>query len=232
MAGQKDQISLRILARMLIVVILISFLPVLVAGRYDWWEGWVFGITSLGIYVVGRGLLLFRSPELVADRARFSLHEGVRRWDRILAPLMASGSFLISLTAATDIRFSWSPGFGLPVQLIALFVVLAGGAAGTWAMLENPFFAAMVRIQTDRGHQVISDGPYRLVRHPGYAGTMWFFLAMPFFLDSDWALLPAACMIIVGITRTALEDRTLLEGLPGYRDYARRVRFRLVPGLW
>ena len=90
----------------------------------------------------------------------------------------------------------------------------------------------MVRIQTERGHQVISTGPYRWVRHPGYAGALITYLATPFFLDSIWALLPALFLMVVLVVRTSLEDRTLQEELTGYREYAGRVRFRLLPGVW
>lgn len=232
MNNQPRSISPVILARMLIVVIAISFLPVLVSGHWDWWEGWAFGILSSGSFAVGRGLLALHRPDLVVDRARFSLHEGVKPWDRILAPLMAIGSLLISLVAGLEIRSGWSAGFGFPVQLIAFIILFAGTAFGTWALIENRYFTAVVRIQTDRGHQVVSGGPYRWVRHPGYGGTICFFLAMPFFFDSVWALLPASGMIVIAIIRTFLEDRTLQEELAGYSEYARRVPFRLVPGLW
>jgi protein-S-isoprenylcysteine O-methyltransferase Ste14 len=90
----------------------------------------------------------------------------------------------------------------------------------------------MVRIQTERGHQVVSTGPYRWMRHPGYAGALLAYLATPFFLDSQWAILPAIFISIVLVIRTSLEDRTLQEELPGYREYAGRVHYRLLPGVW
>lgn len=232
MNNTQTKISATIIVRMLVVVVAVSFLPVLVSGLWNWWEGWVFGTISLGSFVIGRVLLARRNPELVVERARLGQQKDTKPWDKILSPLMAFGSLLISLVAGLDIRFGWSPGFGLPVQLIALFIILAGTAFGTWALLENRFFSAMVRIQTDRGHQVVSTGPYRWIRHPGYVGTFFFFMAMPFFLNSVWALLPAALLLIAGIIRTSLEDRTLQDELEGYREYAQRVRYRLVPGIW
>lgn len=90
----------------------------------------------------------------------------------------------------------------------------------------------MVRIQADRGHRVVSGGPYRWIRHPGYAGALLAYLAAPFLLDSPWAFIPAALTAIVLLARTRMEDSTLQSELPGYRDYARRVRYRLLPGLW
>ena len=98
--------------------------------------------------------------------------------------------------------------------------------------MENRFFSGMVRIQTERGHHVVSSGPYGWIRHPGYAGALLTYLATPFFLDSRWALLPAMFITIVLIIRTSLEDQTLQNELEGYRAYAERVRYRLMPGVW
>ena len=90
----------------------------------------------------------------------------------------------------------------------------------------------MVRLQTDRDHRVISSGPYRWMRHPGYAGALLSYLATPFFLDSSWALLPTVIITIGLIIRTYLEDKFLMDELEGYRDYTKRVRYRLLPGVW
>lgn len=136
------------------------------------------------------------------------------------------------MTAGLDVRFGASPGFPLPFQAGALCLVLAGLALGNWAMLANPFFSGIVRIQSERGHRVVSTGPYRWLRHPGYAATLLAFAALPIFLDSTWAVSPAACLVAVGIARTALEDRFLHDELDGYREYATLVHYRLVPGIW
>ena len=102
----------------------------------------------------------------------------------------------------------------------------------TWAMMTNSFFSALVRIQRDRGHAVVSRGPYRFVRHPGYVGYITFTLATPVALGTLWGLIPAVLVSLGMVIRTALEDRTLREELPGYEDFASQVRFRLVPGVW
>jgi protein-S-isoprenylcysteine O-methyltransferase Ste14 len=107
-----------------------------------------------------------------------------------------------------------------------------GYVLSSWALLENRFFSGVVRIQKDRGHQVVSTGPYGFVRHPGYAGALLAYLVTPVLLDSTWAFIPAVLMAGVVILRTALEDRTLQEELPGYKDYARKTRYRLLPGIW
>jgi steroid 5-alpha reductase family enzyme len=111
-------------------------------------------------------------------------------------------------------------------------VILAGYVLSSYALIENRFFSAMVRLQTDRNHKVVSSGPYRWMRHPGYAGVLLTYLATPVFLDSSWAFLPTVFAIILYVIRTALEDRFLQVELAGYCDYARRVRYRLLPGVW
>ena len=113
----------------------------------------------------------------------------------------------------------------------ALFVAL-GYELAVWAMTVNPFFSAVIRIQTDRGHHSVSEGLYRFVRHPAYAGGVVSALALPFMLDAVWALVPGLAMSVVIVIRTTLEDSVLQASLPGYLDYARRTRARLVPGLW
>ena len=115
---------------------------------------------------------------------------------------------------------------------MALVGILLGYAFSSWALIENRFFAGTVRIQTERGHHVISGGPYRIVRHPGYAGAVLGYLLIPVLLDSAWAFVPAILLLIVMITRTALEDKTLQAELPGYKEFAQRTRYRLIPGIW
>jgi protein-S-isoprenylcysteine O-methyltransferase Ste14 len=119
--------------------------------------------------------------------------------------------------------------FPLWLILIGLVMIALGYAFGVWALAENRFFSGVVRIQLDRGHMVCDSGPYRIVRHPGYAGNILALPGMVLALASIWTLIPAAIALIIAVTRTALEDRTLQEELPGYRDYAKRVRYRLFP---
>jgi len=99
-------------------------------------------------------------------------------------------------------------------------------------LIENRFFSSVVRIQVDRGHVVCDSGPYRIVRHPGYAGNMLALPGMVLALSSTWTLVPAAVALIIAVIRTVLEEQTLQDELPGYRDYARRVRYRLIPGIF
>jgi protein-S-isoprenylcysteine O-methyltransferase Ste14 len=218
--------------QLLIFVVVIPFLPLLISGRWDWWEAWVYAIIYILGFVLSRMLAARRHPDLLAERARFTQHEDAKPWDKWLAPSVGLGGGLIPLVAGLDALFVWSPTFSLPVKILALAIILAGYALGSYALIENRFFSGMVRIQTDRGHHVVSSGPYRWLRHPGYAGALLVYLATPFFLDSLWAFLPTVLLTILLVIRTALEDRTLQDELVGYREYAELVRYRLLPGVW
>jgi len=232
MTDQQRTITPRVILQLLLFIVVVPFLPLLISWRWAWWQAWVYaGVCILG-FVVSRVLAARRDPGVIAERARFLQHEDAAPWDKVLAPLVGLGGGLIPLVAGLDARFGWSAGLGLPVEILSLLAILAGYALGAWALIENPFFSGMVRIQAERDHRVISSGPYGWVRHPGYAGALLTYLATPFFLDSLWAFVPVLFLAIVLVIRTRLEDRTLQEQLAGYEDYAREVRYRLVPGIW
>ena len=192
----------------------------------------MYALTCILSFATSRALAARRHPDLLAERARSMQYEDTEPWDRLLAPLVGLGGGLIPLVAGLNALFDWSPTFSPPAKILSLLIILAGYALGTYALLENPFFSGVVRIQTDRDHRAVSSGPYRWVRHPGYAGGLLTYLATPFLLDSLWAFLPVALLTIALVIRTELEDRTLQDKLEGYRDYARRVRYRLLPGVW
>jgi len=232
MNNQRRTISPRVVVQMLFFVVVIPFLPLLISWRWDWWEAWVYAIIGILSFAISRVLVARRYPDLIAERARFMQHENAKPWDKLLAPLLGLGGGLVLLVAGLDALFDWSPTFSLPVEILSLVIILAGYALGSYALIENRFFSGMVRIQTDRGHQVVSSGPYRWMRHPGYAGALLTYLATPLFLDSRWAFLPTVFIMILLVIRTALEDRVLQDELAGYRDYVRRVRYRLLPGVW
>ena len=159
--------------------------------------------------------------------------QSAKAWDKVLAPLMAlSVSFPMVIVAGLDHRFGWSPGFPLWLVVLGFLLIVLGYAFASWALIENRFFSSVVRIQVDRGHVVCDSGPYRFVRHPGYAGNMLALPGVMLALGSMWTLIPAVVALIIAVIRTVLEDQTLDEELPGYRDYARRVRYRLIPGIY
>jgi protein-S-isoprenylcysteine O-methyltransferase Ste14 len=203
------------------------------AGRLQWWEGWAYTGMTLFVLVLSRSLILIKSPDMARERAEAGQREDVKVWDKILLPVTAIYGPLVSwIVAGLDERFSWTPDLPDNIQIIALFVIFLGSMVGTWAMMVNRFFSSYVRIQADRGHTVVSAGPYRLVRHPGYAGSLLAWIAAPVFFSSYWVAIPSVTVIILTIIRTGLEDRTLKEELPGYSEYIERVRYRLVPGVW
>ena len=232
MNDQQRLISPRVIVQMLFFVVVIPFLPLLISRRWDWWEAWIYAIISILAFVISRVLAARRHPDLLAERARFMQHENAKSWDKLLAPLLGLGGGLVLLVAGLDMLYDWSPTFSLSVKILSLVIILAGYALSSYALIENRFFSGMVRIQTDRGHQVVSSGPYRWIRHPGYAGPLLTYLATPFFLDSRWSLLAVLFFAVIIVIRTRLEDSTLQEQLPGYREYAQKVMYRLLPGIW
>jgi len=134
--------------------------------------------------------------------------------------------------AGLEVLSGGSAGFCVPTKVLALLIIVAGYSLGSYALYENRFFSGVVRIQADRGQKVISEGPYRWMRHPGYAGALATYLAVPFFLDSFWAFVPALLWAIVLVICTSLKDQALQQELDGYKDYSQRVRYRLVMGIW
>ena len=222
----------RVVGMLILVLIVIPMLPLFITGNWGWWEGWAYVTVSIVGFVLSRWLAARRHPDLIAERARFMDHKDAKPWDRLLAPLVALGSVVILVVAGLDVRFGWSPSFDLLVRVGGLAVVIAGYILGSYALMENRFFSGMVRIQRERGHRVVSGGPYRWVRHPGYAGAIATYLAMPPLLSSLWAWLPAAGLVAILVVRTRLEDATLRAELEGYEAYAGRVRYRLLPGVW
>ena len=225
--------SPRIIIQLIVVVIILPLLPMLISWRWSWWQAWAFALICTLGFVISRVLASRRHPDIIAERAGSLNREDAKPWDRLLAPLMGMGGLVVPLIAGLEDRFNWSPApFGLPLNIAAILLMILAYAFSSWALIENRYFSGVVRIQAERGHEVVSSGPYAWMRHPGYAGSFWSYLAMPFILDSAWAFIPAVVLIGVMILRTSLEDRTLQEELPGYRDYARKVRYRLFPGIW
>lgn len=206
---------------------LLLFLP---AGRLDWPEAWLWlGLALTGALVVGahvRG----RNPGLAERRRKAG--RGTPTWDRVVISLLRLSFAAILIAAGLDRgRYGWSAlGPGALAAGIALVVVALVGIG--WSMGANPHFETTVRIQEELGHRVAETGPYRFVRHPGYLCLALLWEGSALMLGSAWALVPATVGVLALVTRTVLEDRFLLSGLEGYRAYAGRVRFRLVPFVW
>ena len=199
------------------------------AGRLDWLNAWVLlGINFAA--TIATTALLWRSPELLAERSNV---KAGKSWDKVIVGFtVLLGPVATWITAGLDVRFHWS--YGIPPLAFIAGVVIAvlSAALVAWAMRSNQFFSSVVRIQNDRGHAVVASGPYRFVRHPGYTGMSVFTLATPLILNSRWAFAPALATAAVTVLRAALEDRTLHNELRGYADYARAVKYKLVPAIW
>jgi protein-S-isoprenylcysteine O-methyltransferase Ste14 len=197
-----------------------------------WWQAWVYSLLIFAAGLGGRVWAEQRHPGLLAERQSIENIKSAKAWDKVLAPLMAlSLGFPLVIVAGLDHRYGWSPVFPPGLMVIGFTLITLGYAFAAWALAENRFFSSVVRIQMDRGHVVCDRGPYRIVRHPGYAGNILALPGMALALSSVWTLIPAAVALIIAVIRTVLEDRTLQEELPGYREYARRVRYRLIPGI-
>jgi protein-S-isoprenylcysteine O-methyltransferase Ste14 len=219
--------------RLVVAYLLIPLVLLLCGGDPGWWQAWVYSVLIVAAGIGGRILAERRHPGLLADRQNIETFQRAKAWDKVLAPLMAlSLSFPLAMVAGLDHRYGWSPVFSPWLNVFGFILISLGYAFASWALAENRFFFSTVRIQTDRGHVVCDSGPYRIVRHPGYAGNIPPLLGIVLALGSLWTLIPAAAALIIAVIRTALEDRTLKEELPGYRDYARRVHYRLIPGIY
>ncbi len=232
MNNKQRLISPRIFGQLLFFIVVIPFLPLLISRQWDWWEAWVYAILYILGFVISRVLAARRHPDLIAERAHYMQQVNTKSWDKLLSLFLGLGGILVILVAGLDALYNWSSPYNLLVKIISLFALVLGYALGSYALIENRFFSGTVRLQTERGHQVISSGPYRWMRHPGYAGALLTYLATPLFLDSSWAFLPTMFTVILMIIRTYLEDRFLQNELEGYCDYTKRVRYRLLPGVW
>jgi protein-S-isoprenylcysteine O-methyltransferase Ste14 len=198
------------------------------AGSLSWPMAWVV-IAFYVAYSIGGFLVL--PVDLIVERSRIPA-------DASPEDLAIAGSaflFLLPVSCivcALDRRFGWSPVIPPMMEFVALAGFVFGYVVSLWAAHSNPFFSAVVRVQRERGHEVVAAGPYAWIRHPGYAGGIVAHVFMPLALGSLWGLLPAALGWMLLAFRIVHEERVLREGLPGYAQYADRVRWRLFPGVW
>ncbi|MGD2165971.1 MAG: isoprenylcysteine carboxylmethyltransferase family protein [Anaerolineae bacterium] len=228
-----DRMTLRLVGAVLrevmgvVIVAVTLFVP---AGRLNWTMGWAL-VGLYALWVAATALVLIPSnPQLYLERA--ARGKGGKDWDVKILSLIGLAVLGKQVVAGLDVRFGWTMPVPLGLQIGAMLVAVGGNALMIWALAVNRFFSKVVRLQEDRGHRTVTRGPYRFVRHPGYVGTIAFDLATPIMLGSLWALIPGTVAASLTLVRTALEDRALQEELDGYRDYAQRVHFRLLPGLW
>jgi len=196
-----------------------------------WPQPWIL----LGLYVLYFSYFipwgLRHSPSLLEERATSMQKDDQKPWDRILLRVYFLISISLYIIAGLDHAGAWSR---LPTWALWLgfALIIPAYLLPLWALAHNPFASGVVRIQEERDQQVISTGPYQVIRHPMYFATLCFALGAPLFLGSWWAHIPGISMALLFVVRTSLEDRTLQDELPGYRQYTQDVRYRLLPGIW
>ncbi len=200
------------------------------AGTLRWLNGWLFIIAYVALVVSLTGFFS-KSPELIKERVTAA--KKAKPWDKVLFAMLAAVLPLVYVVlAGLDQRYGWTAPFPFAVTAITFVVMVASNILTFWAMWVNKFFSSHVRIQKDRGHKVVTDGPYRFIRHPGYTGGIIYNLSAPLVLGSFVAVWCGVTILILFVVRTVLEDKTLQKELKGYRQYAAKVRYKLVPLVW
>jgi protein-S-isoprenylcysteine O-methyltransferase Ste14 len=219
------------MVRLLAATLVFGALLFLLAGTVRWPAGWIYLAINVAILVVYSVILLRFHPDLIDERKKPPAD--AKTWDKpFVAIVGALGPMLLLVVSGLDRRFRWSAAVPFAVKAVGLLLLVGGGAMSNYAVAHNRFFSAVVRIQRDRGHRVIDTGPYQVLRHPGYVGSILHMAGTALALGSWWALLVAAGVSAVLAVRTAYEDRALHEELEGYAEYASHVRYRLFPWVW
>lgn len=220
----------RIVVRGFLALLLLIIIFFIAAGRVTYWQAWVFSAACV-LLLLSSSILFADKADLVRERTRPG--PGTKWWDKVFWAFYAPAYLAIIIVAVLDAgRFGWTPQLPTSVYVAGYVVFAFANVCHLWAMWANRFFSSVVRIQSDRGHEVVSDGPYRFVRHPGYVGGILLGMSIAVVLGSLWALIPACVVAILLVVRTHLEDIMLQKELPGYAEYADEVRYRLLPGVW
>ncbi|MHA1314513.1 MAG: methyltransferase family protein [Candidatus Helarchaeota archaeon] len=209
-----------------------------------WVNAWVYFIMGISYQTVNLVVLYKLSPQLLNERGKV-FHEKTKTYDKVFAFLFLMLIIILPIVVGIDaqVRLPFMPFNFLMLQflsfelciwlmIIGIIIFLSAVWFGTWAMVENTNFTALVRVQDDKEKQICTTGPYKMVRHPGYLAEIISSIGYVLILGTWWAFIPIAGIIALFIVRTALEDRTLREELPGYKEYAKKTRYRLIPFIW
>lgn len=229
MTGKKSSTVKKIVQGTVTIFFLIAlfFVP---AGTLNWPEVWLF--LFLYFALVGGVVLWLKKNNPGLLKERMSEKKDAKGWDKYLMLVYTLLlMILIAVSGLDAVRFRWSH-VPFVLKVLGFLGFIPSAALGLWAMKENRYLSNVVRIQDDRGHTVCTTGPYKYVRHPMYIGVILFILCFPLYLGSLYALIPASIIAILFVIRTSLEDKTLQKELSGYQEYAERVRYKLVPGVW
>lgn len=219
--------------RLLVLILMALSSLFLTSGDWDWTMGWLYLGMTFALVGFDKLRMMTTHPDLLAERMEALSHRDAPAADKALF-LLTTGllPLMILVLCGLDRRLGWSPPVPLPIQITALLTAAGGSLLEHAATMENPFYSAVLRLQTNRNHQVVATGPYSHVRHPGYAGAMIFANATSLALGSIPALLVSGLLTVLLLVRCLMEEAFLRERLPGYARYMERVPFRLVPRLW
>ena len=211
------------------VLLLFLGLVLVLTAQQQWTLGWIYVRLVGATMAINLVCVLCWNPEVI--RRRLVPGKGTKTWDIVWIVLNAPVIIAVYVVAVLELRdgVSSTPD---TAWMLGLAIFVSGWALLTWSLVVNPFLEKTVRIQTDHGHRVIDTGPYAYVRHPFYVGFVCWMLSTPLLLGSTWAFIPAVLTGVGIVIRTELEDRTLHRELPGYADYAARIRFHLIPRVW
>jgi len=200
------------------------------AGRIDYWQGLIYVIIGLIMFLLNHTVLRIDS-ELLNERSKPG--EGTKKWDKTILGLSFLTTISMYITVGLDSgRYHWSPDFHWSMYLLGIILTILGQLLFLIAQKQNKFFSSTVRIQTDRGHIVCETGLYKMVRHPAYLGSIIQSLGFPLLFGSLWSIIPISISIILLITRTNLEDKTLKNELKGYPEYSNKTRYKIIPYIW
>jgi len=221
----------KLILRTILTMLLLGGLLFLSAGTYYWPGAWAF-LALLGTIGLGGGSWLAATdPELFKERMKPMFQRGQKGWDKKLMGAILALWLSWFVVMGLDLRYGWS-SVPLSLQVVGFLLLVLMMVIVVYVLRENRFAAPVVRVQTERGHRVVSTGPYAFVRHPMYASMLFYGLGVPLLLGALSGLIVAAALIVLIAIRAVFEERTLAAELPGYAAYAERVRYRLVPLVW
>lgn len=223
---------IKFILQLLLVILVLPGLPLLIGADCGWAAAWIlFLFQSLG-FLVTRSLLWRKSPDLFLERSHSMEHEDTATFDAVLMKLFSLLALIFAIVLGVEHRQGIDFTRSVNMMMLGTVILAAGYFIGTIAMFQNPFFSGTVRIQRERNHNVVSSGVYSIVRHPGYAGSIIYYLAAAMIVGGWFTWVVVFLIIVLFFVRTVLEDRYLIRELDGYRDYSKRVKYRLLPGIW
>jgi protein-S-isoprenylcysteine O-methyltransferase Ste14 len=230
--AERNSVVRQLVVQTLVWLAITGALLFAAAGTVRWPEAWAYLGLWLAGAVVSGSLLVQKNPDILKERMRSPMQSQQKRWDRPLLVAIFGGWAALQIVAGLDaVRYRWSH-MPLWLEIAGALAVVLGIYVFHIVMLENSYASPVVKVDAERGHRVVSSGPYAWVRHPMYAGAILYFLGTALLLGSWYAFAIGIVLIVIIALRAVWEEETLKAELPGYADYASRVKYRLVPGVW